>query len=119
MRGPKGLEEVVHGFRRVVSHLVEDVGVAPERHDRIRVPEHLGDLVYGGALVYSLGRSGVAEVMEADLGREAGLLEEALEVSHHDVAPADLADGVGEDEPGIGPARRSGGHPLLELALGL
>lgn len=95
---------------------VEDMGVAPERHGRVGVPEHLGDRVYGDTLAYGQGGGGVAEVVEADLAGETGLLEEALEAPHDVVAPADLADRVGEDEAVIGPLRAHG-HPLVAYAL--
>jgi hypothetical protein len=46
------------------------------------------------------GAGGVPEVVEADICREARLLEESPEGAHHGVAPADLPSRVREDEAG-------------------
>jgi hypothetical protein len=43
----------------------------------------------------------VTQVVEANLYRETGLLEESPKRVHHGVAPADLAFRVREDEAGI------------------
>jgi hypothetical protein len=54
-------------------------------------------------------------VVEADVGGEAGRLEQAPVGLHEVVAPANRAEGIREDEPGVGPGL--GGHtPLLGLA---
>ena len=38
-----GAEKVVHCLGNLLVHLIQDVRVAPVRHCRIRVSEHLGD----------------------------------------------------------------------------
>ena len=52
------------------------------------------------ALPQGQGASGVTQVVESDLCREAGLSKVAPEGAHHGVAPADLALRVREDEAG-------------------
>jgi hypothetical protein len=52
--------------------------------------------------------------VEADVGGDACLLEEALEGAHRGVTPADLALRVGEDQARVLPA--GGLHALRELA---
>jgi hypothetical protein len=56
----------------------------------------------------------MTQVVEANLYREASLLEEALERAHCGVTPADLALRVGKDQAGVLPAGSL--HALLELA---
>ena len=53
-------------------------------------------------------------MVEADVGGEAGRLEQAPVGLHEVVAPANRAEGIREDEPGVGPGL--GGHTLLGLA---
>jgi hypothetical protein len=49
------------------------------------VAVHPGDRVYRDALPQNQSAGGVTQVMEADLYREASLLEESPEGAHHEV----------------------------------
>ena len=52
------------------------------------------------ALPQGQGAGGVAEVVDEEVGGNAGLLEVAFEGAHRGVPPTDLALRVGEDEAG-------------------
>ena len=82
-----GSEEVFHGPRRLLVHVFENVGVAPQGHCQVGVPQHLRDRRYGEALLYRQRRCGVAEVMEANLGGEPGLREQAAQGANTGRAP--------------------------------
>lgn len=71
-------EEIIHRLRRLVLHVPEDVGVAPKRHGRILVAEHLRDLVKWASLLEGVGAGGVPEVVGADVWRQIGLGQESM-----------------------------------------
>src|SRR3712207_6211420 len=86
--------------------MVEDVSVPSEGHRRASATEHPGDRVERDALAQGQGAGGVTQVVEADLYREAGPLEESTERAHPRVAPADLAFRVREDQTRVRPRGR-------------
>ena len=63
-----GLEEFVHRPGGLVTHVLEHVGVAPERHGGILVTEHLRDPVDRTTGAQGISRDGVSEIVEADVG---------------------------------------------------
>ena len=75
--------------------------------------KHPRDRVEWDALPQGQSTSGVSQVVEANVYRKAGLLEESPKRAHHRVAPADLAFCVREDKARIHP--ESCRHPLLRL----
>ena len=94
-------------------HVLEDVSVPSEGHRRVGVAKHPRDRVEWDALPQGQSTSGVSQVVEANVYRKAGLLEESPERAHHRVAPADLACRVREDKARVHPGSRR--HPLLKL----
>jgi hypothetical protein len=65
------------------------------------------------ALPQGQGAGGMTEVVEADVHRETGFLEESPMRAHHGVAPADLAFRVREDQAGVLPAGSLHSHLAL------
>src|SRR5215217_8118557 len=69
----------IHAPRRLVSRLVEDVGVAPQGHGRVLVAQHIGNYVYGDVRPYRERCCGVPQDVKADPG-ETGPFEVLEEV---------------------------------------